>query len=66
MHLAEDTVQANGSSDYGENVVKELQKEEKIEQAAVRNLSDEQDHVLKTFRLLIADLCQQFNGGHPG
>ena len=22
--------------------------------------------VLKTFRLLIADLCQQFNGGHPG
>ncbi|KAH8899979.1 hypothetical protein GQ53DRAFT_835975 [Thozetella sp. PMI_491] len=24
------------------------------------------DKVLKTFRLLIADLCQQFNGGHPG
>lgn len=22
--------------------------------------------VLKTFRCLIADLCQQFNGGHPG
>ncbi|KAL7811178.1 Transketolase, thiamine diphosphate binding domain-containing protein [Trichoderma aethiopicum] len=22
--------------------------------------------VLKTFRLLISDLCQQFNGGHPG
>ena len=29
-------------------------------------LSAEHDHVLKTFRLLIADLCQQFNGGHPG
>ncbi|CAI4215613.1 unnamed protein product [Parascedosporium putredinis] len=24
------------------------------------------DIVLKTFRLLIADLCQQYNGGHPG
>ena len=24
------------------------------------------DIVLKTFRILIADLCQQFNGGHPG
>lgn len=24
------------------------------------------DLVLKTFRILIADLCQQFNGGHPG
>lgn len=22
--------------------------------------------VLKTFRILIADLCQQFKGGHPG
>jgi dihydroxyacetone synthase len=24
------------------------------------------DLVLKSFRLLIADLCQQFGGGHPG
>jgi dihydroxyacetone synthase len=24
------------------------------------------DHVLRTFRCLIADLCEQFNGGHPG
>ncbi|KAI1779189.1 Transketolase, thiamine diphosphate binding domain-containing protein [Hypoxylon cercidicola] len=24
------------------------------------------DNVLRTFRCLIADLCQQFNGGHPG
>lgn len=24
------------------------------------------DMVLKTFRLLISDLCQQFKGGHPG
>jgi dihydroxyacetone synthase len=28
--------------------------------------SQEHDIVLKTFRLLISDLCQQFNGGHPG
>lgn len=66
MHLAEDTTQANGATDYGRNVVQELEEEEKIEQAAVRKLSEEQDHVLKSFRLLIADLCQQFNGGHPG
>ena len=66
MHLAQDTSQANGATNYGKNVVEGLKKEEKIEQAAVRRLSNEQDHVLKTFRLLIADLCQQFNGGHPG
>lgn len=30
------------------------------------HLSAEHDLVLKTIRLLIADLCQQFKGGHPG
>ena len=29
-------------------------------------LSEEHDIVLRTFRLLISDLCQQFGGGHPG
>lgn len=29
-------------------------------------LSREHDHVLRTYRILIADLCQQFNMGHPG
>ena len=29
-------------------------------------LSTEEELVLKTFRILIADLCQQFSGGHPG
>lgn len=24
------------------------------------------DIVLRSFRCLIADLCQQYNGGHPG
>ncbi|CAI7577171.1 hypothetical protein N7533_001321 [Penicillium manginii] len=32
----------------------------------VQKLSGDHDLVLKTFRLLIADLCQQFSGGHPG
>ncbi|KAL4923529.1 transketolase family protein [Aspergillus undulatus] len=32
----------------------------------VNGSSSEHDTVLKTFRLLIADLCQQFGGGHPG
>lgn len=37
---------------------------------AVANLefesADKHDRVLKVFRAFIADLCQQFNGGHPG
>ena len=28
--------------------------------------SSQHDLVLKVFRAYIADLCQQFNGGHPG
>lgn len=66
MHLSQDNPQVNGSTEYGNNVVNGLKKEEKLEKASVQKLSKEQDHVLKTFRLLIADLCQQFNGGHPG
>ena len=31
-----------------------------------QNLTQQHDLVLKSFRLLVADLCQQFNGGHPG
>jgi dihydroxyacetone synthase len=38
-----------------------------IENKVAHNkISHEHDIVLKTFRLLISDLCQQFNGGHPG
>ncbi|KAH6613008.1 dihydroxyacetone synthase [Boeremia exigua] len=65
-HLGQDVPQANGATDYGDNVVDALKKEEKVESRAVQKLSKEQDHVLKSFRLLIADLCQQYNGGHPG
>jgi dihydroxyacetone synthase len=67
MHTEQGKPQiAGGQTDYGKNVVNGLEKEEKIEKSSVQKLSTEQDHVLKTFRLLIADLCQQFNGGHPG
>lgn len=51
---------------YGDNAVGKLLKEKRKESQAVSNLSPEHDLVLRTFRLLIADLCQQFNGGHPG
>ena len=27
---------------------------------------EKHDLVLRVFRCLIADLCEQFNGGHPG
>ena len=61
-------LQTNGhrETQYGKNVVNGLKKEEKVEKSSVQKLSPEQDHVLKTFRLLIADLCEQFAGGHPG
>jgi dihydroxyacetone synthase len=66
MHTSQDAPRVNGSTGYGKNVVEGLKKEEKLEKSSVKKLSQEQEHVLKTFRLLIADLCQQFNGGHPG
>lgn len=28
--------------------------------------TEKHDHVLRVFRCLIADLCEQFKGGHPG
>jgi len=58
--------QLNGHSSYGANVTDALLQEEKIEQGSVSKLSKEHDHVLKTFRVLIADLCSQYNAGHPG
>ncbi|KAK8128872.1 transketolase [Apiospora sp. TS-2023a] len=35
-------------------------------QELVEAEKESHDIVLKTFRLLISDLCQQFKGGHPG
>ena len=54
------------SSEHGESLVNGMLEAEKAEETTVSNLSKEHDHVLKTFRILIADLCQQFGGGHPG
>jgi len=66
MHLAQENPALSGTTAYGKNVVQALENEQKLKASSVQNLSKEQDLVLKTFRLLIADLCQQFNGGHPG
>lgn len=68
MHIDHNAPSSSGTghTDYGKNVIEGLKKEEQIEKSAVKKLSQEHDIVLKTFRLLIADLCQQFNGGHPG
>jgi len=56
----------NGKTSYGETAVDKIVQEEKKEASSVEVLSNEEELVLKTFRLLIADLCQQFSGGHPG
>jgi dihydroxyacetone synthase len=37
----------------------------KVSAAPLEGLEDH-DLVLRTFRVLIADLVQQYNGGHPG
>ena len=61
--------ETNGDSEsiaYGANVVNGLLKQGLENQNVIRKLSAEEELVLKSFRLLIADLCQQFNGGHPG
>lgn len=58
--------QLNGHGSYGSNIKHALEQEERIEDKSVKKLSREQDLVLKTFRILIADLCEQFNAGHPG
>ncbi|KAK5008645.1 hypothetical protein LTR28_003698 [Elasticomyces elasticus] len=58
---------ANGDvKSYGDNLTNGLLQKEKAESKSVKSLSKEHDLVLKTFRILIADLCEQFAGGHPG
>lgn len=68
MYLVNGASQGNGNgqTEYGKNVIEGLKQEEQLEKSSVQKLSKEHDIVLKTFRLLIADLCQQFKGGHPG
>lgn len=54
------------SAPYGDKMVKELLKSESAASAPSSNGQDDVQLVLQTFRLLIGDLCQQFNMGHPG
>jgi dihydroxyacetone synthase len=57
---------ANGGTAYGHAAINDLLREEAHEAGAVAKLSPIHGEVLKTFRVLIADLCEQFGGGHPG
>ncbi|KAJ8605042.1 hypothetical protein MRB53_041554 [Persea americana] len=61
--------QTNGhvkSTAYGENVANGVIKATKIATAPGAESKEDVQLVLKTFRLMVGDLCQQFNMGHPG
>lgn len=61
-----DLIDDNGWSASGKIVSKRRLSQAMADSWTAPALSQEHDLVLKTFRLLIADLCQQFKGGHPG
>lgn len=61
-----DLIRSDGHSQSGKIVSRRRLSQATIESWTAPSLTAEHDLVLKTFRLLIADLCQQFNGGHPG
>lgn len=54
---------ANGSTAYGKAAVNGLLKEESKPTAPKQTSQDDLQLVLQSFRLLIADLCQQFGMG---
>lgn len=60
------TKQTGVHTSYGKELTQRILAEEAKEKVAVDNLTEQEDLVLKTFRLMVADLCQQFKGGHPG
>jgi len=69
--MAPGVVETNGSNapqstSYGENLAKGFIKNEQTPSAPVRTSEKDMQLVLQNFRLLIGDLCQQFNMGHPG
>lgn len=53
-------VQQKGT-DYGHEAVDKI-----LDKTVQNDTQSKHPLVLQTFRLLIADLCQQFGGGHPG
>lgn len=62
-------VETNGtvhSCEDGKAAVDGLLKRESKPTAPSMSDKDELQLVLQTFRLLVADLCEQFNMGHPG
>ncbi|KAF9729456.1 Dihydroxyacetone synthase 1 [Paraphaeosphaeria minitans] len=59
-------VDTKGSTTYGKAAVNVLLKEESKPAAPKQTSKDDLQLVLQSFRLLIAELCQQFGMGHPG
>ncbi|KAF1976917.1 dihydroxyacetone synthase [Bimuria novae-zelandiae CBS 107.79] len=57
---------ANGSTAYGKAAVNGLLQEESKPSAPNQTNQEDVQLVFQSFRLLIADLCQQFGMGHPG
>lgn len=55
--------QVNGSTAYGEATVNGLLKKESRPSAPEKTSEEDMQLVLQSFRLLIADLCQQFGMG---
>jgi hypothetical protein len=56
----------NGVSTMIDNLPNGSVEDAKVQLFISAKLTKEHDLVLKTLRLLVADLCQQFKGGHPG
>ncbi|KAJ4319705.1 hypothetical protein N0V94_003764 [Neodidymelliopsis sp. IMI 364377] len=56
----------NGSTAYGEVAADKIIKDEHKPTAPSQTSEQDMQLVLQSFRLLIADLCQQFGMGHPG
>jgi dihydroxyacetone synthase len=53
----------NGSTAYGEAAAEKIIKDEHKPSAPSQTSEDDMQLVLQNFRLLIADLCQQFGMG---
>jgi dihydroxyacetone synthase len=58
--------ETNGSTAYGEATVNGLLKKDGQSTTPSQTSKEDIALVLQSFRLLIADLCQQFGMGHPG
>ena len=54
---------ANGSTAYGEVAIEKIVEDEHKPSAPSQTSEDDMQLVLQNFRLLIADLCQQFGMG---